>query len=292
MQLKDFCYTGERPDLKSIPESAYGLGYTKEDREEYVLKTQENIEKIAILQDRLYAEKKEGVIFALQAMDAAGKDGTIKHVMSGVNPQGVNVISFKQPNAAELSHDYLWRVNNALPERGKIAIFNRSHYEDVLVTRIHGMENGYNMAERCLSGGSEKFYHKRYEQIRNYEEYLYDNSYRIVKIFLNVSRDEQKKRFLDRINDESKNWKFSAGDLDERKLWKEYHELYEEVIEKTGTKHSPWYIVPADQKWFARYVVSEIIYNTLNECNPKYPDMPKEEKKLLSECERKLMDEK
>lgn len=291
MDLKDFCYKGERPDLKKIPESAHDLGIDKEEKQHYVEKTEQNILKIAQLQDKLYAEGKEGVIIALQAMDAAGKDGTIKHVMSGVNPQGVHVISFKQPTSKELEHDYLWRVNQALPRRGEIAIFNRSHYEDVLVTQIHGMEYGYNMAERCLKDGSKKFYERRYKQIRNYEEYLYENSYRMVKIFLNVSKGEQKKRFLDRINDESKNWKFSAGDLDERKLWDEYHELYEEIIEKTGTKNSPWYIVPADQKWYARYVVSEIVIKVLEDCEPDYPELPEEEKVKLSECRRLLEEE-
>ena len=290
MDLKNFCYKGEKPNLKKIPESAYALGIDKEEKQSYVEKTEQNILKIAELQDKLYAEGKEGVIIVLQAMDAAGKDGTIKHVMSGVNPQGVHVISFKQPTSKELEHDYLWRVNQALPRRGEIAIFNRSHYEDVLVTQIHGMEKNYNMAERCLKEGSKKFYEKRYQQICNYEDYLYENSYRMVKIFLNVSKEEQKKRFLDRINDESKNWKFSAGDLDERKLWDKYHELYEEIIEKTGTKNSPWYIVPADQKWYARYVVSEVVIKVLEDCNPKYPKLPEEERDKLSEC-RKLLEE-
>lgn len=292
MDLKDFCYKGERPDLKKIPESAYDLGISKEEKQHYVEKTEKNILEIAKLQDMLYAEGREGVIIALQAMDAAGKDGTIKHVMSGVNPQGVHVISFKQPTSKELEHDYLWRVNQALPRRGEIAIFNRSHYEDVLVTQVHGLETGYNMAKRCLEDGAGKFYEKRYKQICNYEEYLYENSYRMVKIFLNVSKEEQKKRFLDRINDESKNWKFSAGDLDERKLWGKYHKLYEEIIEKTGTKNSPWYIVPADQKWYARYVVSEIVIKVLKDCNPQYPKLPEDEKKLLSECKKMLEEEK
>ena len=291
MDLKEFCYRGERPDLKKIPESAYKFGVVKEDKSTYVEKTEQNVIKIAKLQDKLFAEGREGVIVALQAMDAAGKDGTIKHVMSGVNPQGVHVVSFKQPTSKELSHDYLWRVNQALPERGKIAIFNRSHYEDVLVTQIHEMEKGYKMAERCFQDGSKKFYENRYKQIRNYEDYLYENSYRMVKIFLNVSKEEQKKRFLERINDEGKNWKFSKSDLEERKLWDEYHELYEEIIERTGTKHNPWFIVPADQKWYARYVVSEIIVKTLEDCEPEYPDIPEVEKMRLAECKKALEEE-
>lgn len=290
-ELNRFCYTGQRPDLKKIPESAYDLGVGKEKKLHYIEKTEMNILKIAALQDRLYADGKEGIIIALQAMDAAGKDGVIKHVMSGVNPQGVRVVSFKQPTREELSHDYLWRVNQALPERGKMAIFNRSHYEDVLVTRIHGMERHYQIAERCLKDGSRSFYEKRYRQICDYEKYLYENSYRIVKIFLNVSKAEQKKRFLERIDNEEKNWKFSTGDLDERALWDEYHALYEEIIECTATEHSPWYIVPADQKWYARYIVSEIIVKVLRDCDPVYPSVTSEEKKALAVCRKRLEEE-
>lgn len=290
-ELKNFCYAGDRPDLKRIPQSAYGLGIEKNQKLQYIEKTEMNILKIAALQDKLYAEGKEGVIIALQAMDAAGKDGVVKHVLSGVNPQGVHVVSFKQPTKEELAHDYLWRVNQALPERGKMAIFNRSHYEDVLVTRIHTMEQGYRMAQRCFADGSKKFYEQRYGQICNYEEYLYENSYRMVKIFLNVSKVEQKKRFLERIEHEEKNWKFSAGDLVERTLWNEYHQLYEEIIERTGTKHSPWYIVPADQKWYARYIVSEIIVKVLHDCKPEYPMASAPEKETLAECRRKLEEE-
>lgn len=290
-ELNRFCYTGQRPDLKKISESAYDFGIGREKKLHYIEKTEMNILKIAALQDKLYADGKEGVIIALQAMDAAGKDGVIKHVMSGVNPQGVRVVSFKQPTREELSHDYLWRVNQALPERGKMAIFNRSHYEDVLVTRIHGMEQRYQMAERCLKDGAKAFYDKRYRQICHYEEYLYENSYRIVKIFLNVSKAEQKKRFLERIDNEEKNWKFSTGDLDERALWDEYHTQYEEIIEQTATEHSPWYIVPADQKWYARYIVSEIIVKVLRDCDPEYPSVTPEEKKALAVCRRRLEEE-
>ncbi len=291
MKLKEFLYVGDRPELKKISQNAYGFGVKKEDKAEYVEKTKENVKKIAELQDKLYAEGKEGVIFALQAMDAAGKDGTIKHVFSGVNPQGVNVVSFKQPSSEELAHDYLWRVHKELPERGKIGVFNRSHYEDVLVTRIYEMEKNYQMSSRCIKNNAKEFYEKRYEQLRNYEEYLYENSYRMVKIFLNVSKEEQKERFMERINEEEKNWKFSAGDLDDRDKWDEYHELYEEIIENTGTKHSPWYIVPADQKWFARYVVSEIVVKTLEECESEYPTVSDAQKDVLAECKKRLESE-
>lgn len=292
MNLKQFLYAGQRPDLEELPENAYEFGIKKEEKQHYIDKTKENVETIALLQDKLYAESKEGVIVVLQAMDAAGKDGTIKHVFSGVNPQGVNVVSFKQPTSEELAHDYLWRVNKALPERGKIAVFNRSHYEDVLVTRIYGMEKNYHIAERCLKGGSRRFYENRYKQICNYEEYLYENSYRMVKIFLNVSKEEQKKRFLERIDTEEKNWKFSTGDLDDREKWDQYHKLYEEIIENTGTKHSPWYVVPADQKWFARYVVSEIVIRVLEDCKSEYPEISPAQQDVLADCRERLMTEK
>lgn len=288
MNLKDFCFNGKKPDLKKIPENAYGFGVKKEDKEKYIEKTAKNIEQIAAYQEKLYADGKEGVILVLQAMDAAGKDSTIKHVMSGVNPQGVSVVSFKQPTSTELAHDYLWRVNQALPERGKIVIFNRSHYEDVLVTQVHDMQTGYKMADRCKKGSAKKFYEKRYEQIANYEECLYENSYRIVKIFLNVSKEEQKKRFLERINDETKNWKFSSSDLTEREFWDDYHRVYEDVIAATGTKNCPWYVVPADQKWYTRYIVSEILLKTLKDCDPQYPVMPENEKQKLAECKARL----
>lgn len=288
MDLKDFRYVGEKPNLKKIPQNAYGFGVEKEDKEKYVTKLNENIQEIALLQDKLYAEGKEGVVFVLQAMDAAGKDGTVKHVFSGVNPQGVRVISFKQPSKEELSHDFLWRVNNVLPERGMIAVFNRSHYEDVLVTQVHHMEDGYAMPKRCTECGHEEFYKKRNRQIKDYEKYLYENGYRMVKVFLNVSLEEQKSRFLKRIEDPTRHWKFAAGDLEERQYFAEYHRIYEEVIEKTGTEECPWYIIPADQKWFARYLFSEIVKKTLESCKPKYPTVSEAMVKEMTDCKEKL----
>lgn len=288
MDLKNFRYTGEKPDLEKIPQNAYGFGVEKEEKEKYVKKLGENITAIAALQDKLYADAKEGVIFVLQAMDAAGKDGTVKHVFSGVNPQGVHVVSFKQPSKEELAHDFLWRVNNALPERGMIAVLNRSHYEDVLVTQVHHMEDGYAMPDRCTACGHDDFYKKRYRQIRDYEQYLYENGYRMVKVFLNVSLEEQKNRFLKRIEDPARNWKFATGDLQEREYWDRYHKIYEEVIEKTGTKECPWYIIPADQKWFARYLFSEIVKKTLEDCDPKYPVVSESMVKEMMACKVKL----
>ena len=289
MGLKKYCIDGENKlKLDKIPTDSKS---DKVEKEEIVKKTAKNQEKISELQERLYAEGREGLIIILQAIDAAGKDSTIKHVMSGINPQGVDVISFKAPNSEELAHDFLWRVNKHLPVRGKIGIFNRSHYEDVLVVQVHKMNRTYHMAKRIIEQDDEVFFEKRYAHIRNYEEYLHDNSYRIVKIFLNVSKEEQKIRFLERIDTPEKNWKFDSGDLKERALWDEYHEVFEDVINNTATKDCPWYVLPADQKWYTRYLVSEILLKTLKEINPQFPEMPKEERERLDECRRILVEE-
>lgn len=243
----------------------------------------ENIERIALLQEKLYAEGKEGLIIVLQAMDAAGKDGAIKHVMSGINPQGIDVVSFKQPNSEELTHDFLWRINKRLPERGKIGLFNRSYYEDVLVVRVHELNKTYKMADRIIKQDTKDFFKKRYSHIRNYEEYLYDQSYRIVKIFLNVSKSEQKKRFLERLENPDKNWKFSSSDLSERKLWDKYQKVYEQAINETASKECPWYVLPADDKWYTRYLVSSIVLKALEDIDPKFPELPDDEKAKLNE---------
>lgn len=260
-------------------------------KDKIIAKTLENQAKIAMYQDKLYADAREGLIIILQAIDAAGKDGTVKHVMSGINPQGVDVVSFKAPNSEELSHDFLWRVNKCLPVRGKIGLFNRSYYEDVLVVQVHDMNKGYHMAKRVIGQKKKEFFKKRYAHIRHYEEYLYDNSYRIVKIFLNVSKEEQKKRFLERIDNPDKNWKFSSSDLKERALWDEYQKVFEDVINETATVECPWYVLPADDKWYTRYLVSEIILKAMKDIDPKYPEMAEEEKARLAECREKLMSE-
>ena len=264
-------------------------GVKKEDIKQKQL---ENIEKIALLQEKLYAEGREGLIIVLQAMDAAGKDGAVKHVMSGINPQGIDVVSFKQPNSEELAHDFLWRINRKLPERGKIGLFNRSYYEDVLVVRVHELNKGYKMAERITGQDSKEFFRKRYKHIKNYEEYLYDQSYRIVKIFLNVSKKEQKKRFLERLENPDKNWKFSSSDLSERKLWNEYQKAYELAINETASKECPWYVLPADDKWYTRYLVSGIVLKALEDIDPKFPELPDSEKAKLKEYHESLSNEK
>lgn len=260
----------------------------KADKAQIQARTEANLETMASLQDALYADGREGVIFVLQALDAAGKDSTIKHVMGGMNPQGVLVHSFKQPTSEELQHDFLWRVNKALPPRGSVAIFNRSYYEDVLVVQLHDMQKGYQMARRVLDEDKKKFFRKRYRQIRDYEEYLYDNSYRVVKIFLHLSKEEQKKRFLERLEKPAKNWKFSAADLRERALFDDYQKLYEDVINETASEYSPWYVLPADQKWYTRYLVSEIVVDTLKKCHPAYPRLSEDARSALAEYKAQL----
>ena len=225
------------------------------------------------LQERLYAEKKYGLIFVLQAMDAAGKDGTINHVFSQLNPSGLKVASFKTPNSEELSHDYLWRINRELPARGEICVFNRSQYEDVMVTRVHELLKNGSMPQELVG---ENIWDERYEQIMNWEKYLYQNGFPMIKIFLHVSQKEQQQRLIDRIINKQKNWKFAVSDITERKYWDEYQKFYGEMISKTSTDYAPWYIVPADNKWFTRYVVAHIVIRELQKLKPKFPELSPE----------------
>lgn len=285
--LKKYRYDGSKTvDLNSLPTNSKKEGVVKED---IIQKTAKNQLEIQQLQDKLYADQKEGLIIVIQARDAAGKDATIKHVLSGINPQGIDVHSFKQPSHEELAHDFLWRFNRALPLRGKMAIFNRSYYEDVLVVKVHELYKNYKMPKRNLD--SPDFFTKRYNHIKNYEEYLYDNGYRILKIYLNVSPKKQKERFLERIEEPEKNWKFSAADLAERALWPEYTKAYEDAINNTATKHNPWYIIPADQKWFSRYLVSEAILHVMKKIDPQYPVLDPEQKNKLEEYKKALMED-
>lgn len=247
-----------------------------------------NIEKMQVLQDKLYAQNEYAILLIIQAMDAAGKDGLIKHVMSGVNPQGCQVVSFKQPSPEELDHDYLWRCVKNLPERGRIGIFNRSYYEDVLIVRVHNLVHGSQVPKRLID---KNLWTDRYGQIRNFEEYLVENGIIPIKIFLHVSKDEQKQRFLDRIDDPSKNWKFSAGDVTERGLWDDYMAVYEDAIKHTSTKNAPWHVIPADRKWYARLLVSEIIVKTLEDLKLAYPVLAPEEMAKLDESKQLLLNE-
>lgn len=256
---------------------------------EMVLENSElNLRKLEVMQDRFYAQGTEAILIILQAMDAGGKDGAIKHVMSGVNPQGVEVTNFKVPSSNELAHDYLWRCMRRLPERGKIGIFNRSYYEDVLVAKVHELYKNQNLPKRCKTP---KIFDERYEQIVNFEKYLWQNGIRVLKFFFNISKEEQKKRFMKRIEDKNKNWKLSESDVKERKYWDEYMKAYESAINKTSTPYAPWYVIPADKKWFARFFLSEILVNTLNDIDPKYPTVEKEKEKLIELCKNYLENE-
>ncbi|MBE0538334.1 MAG: polyphosphate kinase 2 family protein [Ignavibacterium sp.] len=246
-------------------------GFKSKDEAKELL--EQNIEKMIELQDKLYAQDKYSLLLIFQAMDAAGKDSTIKHVMSGLNPQGTQVYSFKQPSKEELDHGYLWRIQKVVPERGRIGIFNRSHYEEVLVVKVHDLLKYQPIPQDLID---KNIWQKRYEQISNFENYLYENGTIILKFFLHVSKDEQKERFLARIEDQSKNWKFSAADVEERKYWDDYQKAYEEAISATSRKNAPWYIIPADKKWFARLLVSEVIVETLKKLKLEYPKLSKE----------------
>lgn len=261
----------------------------KSERAKYEELCTKNTMRMAELQDKLYAESREGVLILFQAMDASGKDSAIKHVMSGINPQGCLVHSFKKPSQEELGHSFLWRAFQHMPPRGYIGVFNRSYYEDVLVVRVHEMQKGYAMPSRCVDMGTEEFFQKRYRQILGFEEHLWEEGYRIIKLFLNESKDEQAKRFLSRIDDESKNWKFSEADMRERALWDEYQKAYELAIQNTASKHAPWYVIPADQKWYARYLISEAIVGVLEDIDPHYPEMPDDQKARLATCRDQLV---
>ena len=254
----------------------------KADKKQTVKKLMpENIIRMARLQEKLYAQNRHSLLIVLQAMDAAGKDGVIRHVMTGLNPQGTHVVSFKAPSGEEQDHDYLWRVNKELPRRGEIGIFNRSHYEEVLVARVHDLVAQSQLPRELVTG---EIWAQRYRQIRHFEQYLWENGTVVVKIFLHISKDEQRERLLDRIREPDKNWKFNAGDIEERRYWDEYMKAYEQMLENTSTPYAPWYVVPADSKWFARYLVSEIVLDALKRIDPQVPELSKPEIQILEEC--------
>ena len=247
--------------------------------------------KLRELQEKLYADGSKSLLIVIQAMDAAGKDSLIEHVFGGVNPQGCEVTSFKAPSSKEYSHDFLWRHYIALPEKGKIGIFNRSHYESVLVCKVHPEYNLSEKVWKSISDFDDKFWGNRYESIRNFEKHLAENGTTIVKIFLNVSKKEQKKRFLDRIDEQDKNWKFSLGDLPERALWDKYMKAYEEAINETSKNHAPWFVIPADDKWFARVAAIQIIIDALERMDLKYPVLSEKDQAALQEAKAKLESE-
>jgi PPK2 family polyphosphate:nucleotide phosphotransferase len=265
--------------------------YTGEfkDKVEAQAKLQTDVERLGAYQNVLYAQNTYALLLIFQAMDAAGKDSTIKHVMSGVNPQGCQVFSFKAPSSEELDHDYLWRSFKALPERGRIGIFNRSYYEEVLAVRVHPEILATQQLPHVPKG--DRIWHQRFEEINNFEKYLVNNGVIVLKFFLNVSKEEQKKRFLERINLPEKNWKFSVADLEVRKFWDDYMNAYADVFNHTSTDHAPWHVIPADRKWFTRLAVADIVCTKLKELNLQYPQMNPEHLQELSRAKALLESE-
>lgn len=248
------------------------------------------VDALAAMQDILYAQDKWSLLIIFQAMDAAGKDGAIKHVMSGVNPQGCQVSSFKAPSSEDLDHDYLWRCQKHLPERGRIGIFNRSYYEEVLVVRVHEqILLNQKLPKKLIT---EDIWEKRFKDIRNFEKYLNRNGTIVIKFFLNVSKDEQKERFIERVDDPDKNWKFSAADAKERGFWNDYMHAYEELIKNTSTEKSPWYVIPADNKSYARIAIASAIITALDEMELEYPTVSPEKIAELNAVKKALLEEK
>jgi len=282
VRLKDY-HTGwdQTDEMKS-----FGKKATKERANEIL---QKSTEELAECQELLYADDRYSLLIVFQAMDGAGKDGTIKHVMSGVNPQGCQVFSFKKPSAEELDHNFLWRYMKSLPERGRIGIFNRSYYEDVLVVRVHEEV----LEQQKLPDGKrgKAFWEARYDDINAFEHHLVRNGTIVLKFFLHVSKKEQKRRFMDRLERPEKNWKFSLADLNERAYWDDYVDAYEKAISETSTKWAPWHIVPADDKWAMRAIVADIVTSSLRDLNLKFPEMNDEQRELLAKAKKSLEEE-
>jgi PPK2 family polyphosphate:nucleotide phosphotransferase len=280
-----------KPGSKISLDRDYDPAYKAEylNKQDAAVKLQEDIERLAKYQDILYAQNTYALLLIFQAMDAAGKDGTIKHVMSGINPQGCQVFSFKAPSEEELDHDYLWRAAKALPERGRIGIFNRSYYEEVLVVRVH--PEILQRQQLPPQAKANNIWRDRFEQINCFEKYLTANGIVILKFFLHVSKQEQKLRFLERIDRPEKNWKFSANDVKERAFWDDYIKAYQDVFNHTSTEYAPWYIIPADRKWFTRLAVANIIVNKLKELNLQYPILGEEHQQELMKAKEMLESE-
>ncbi|MGI8504001.1 MAG: polyphosphate kinase 2 family protein [Hassallia sp.] len=279
------------PKAKISLQTDYDPAYKDDyqDKAEAEIKLQADVERLAKYQNILYAQNTYALLIIFQAMDAAGKDSTIKHVMSGVNPQGCQVFSFKQPSTEELDHDYLWRSIKALPERGRVGIFNRSYYEETLVVRVHPELLKKQQLPHIPEDNG--IWRQRFEEINNFEKYFVPNGVIILKFFLNVSKLEQKKRFLARIETPEKNWKFSASDVIERAFWDDYMEAYEDIFNHTSSESAPWYIIPADRKWFTRLVVADIICSKLKELNLRYPTVSEEHQRQLLKAKQLLENE-
>ena len=288
LEPHDFRAPPGRPvDLQEWPTLAKPV---YESKKEYKALLAKQVEDLSSLQRLHYASDRYAVLVIFQAMDAAGKDGAIRHVMSGVNPQGCEVFSFKQPSATELQHDFLWRTTCALPERGRIGIFNRSYYEEVLIARVHPkILRTQGLPGKLLAG--DDLWRGRYESIVNIENHLHRSGTRIIKFFLHLSKEEQRKRFLERIDEPEKNWKFSLADVEERKFWKQYRKAYEECLGATSTKHAPWYVVPADDKENARLIVSEILLDTFHKLKMSYPKSTAARRRELQLIREKLVAE-
>ena len=286
--VEPYCITkGEEFRLKDHdPADTNGL---KDKRQAEGL-LEDGIQLLSHMQEKLYAQDRWALLLIFQAMDAAGKDGAIKHVMSGVNPQGCQVFSFKSPSNEELNHDYLWRTHKCAPERGKIGIFNRSYYEEVLVVRVHpAFLKAQKLPQRLIT---KHIWDERYEDINAFERYLTRNGVAIRKFFLHLSKQEQKRRFLERLEDSKKNWKFSMADVQERSFWKDYQEAYEEMMQHTATKHAPWYVIPADNKWFTRLAVAAAIIGALSRLDLSFPDVEKAKKKELQAVRDSMLAQK
>lgn len=290
METKQYRYTKDDFQIAKAPtfvkDSSADLKAIKK-------QIKKNVKRIKEAQKKMYARRHYSVLVVFQALDAAGKDSMISHIFAGVNPVGFKVANFKQPTAQELRHDYLWRVNKELPMRGDIGVFNRSYYEDVLVSRVHPQIILHsNLPEiHSLNDVNDHFFEKRYQDIREYEKYLTRNGYVVVKFFLHVSKDEQKKRFLARIDTPEKNWKFSAADIRERQYWDKYQHAYEKAINATATKENPWYVIPADDKWYSRLIVSDILTKRIEKLPLAYPTMTPEQEGELAKARQLLIDE-
>jgi PPK2 family polyphosphate:nucleotide phosphotransferase len=285
MDIEDFrVREGEDVDLKKRPTQVKPVYKSDAD---YEMMLADHVARLGELQGKLYADDRYAVLFIFQAMDAAGKDGVIKHVMSGINPQGVQVFSFKHPSPMELDHDFLWRTTRDLPERGRIGIFNRSYYEEVLIVRVHPeILQSQKLPPEARDGTT--VWEERYKSIRHQERHLFSNGTRVVKFFLHLSKDEQRKRFLARIDEPEKNWKFCEGDLKERKLWKDYMSAYEKCLSATSTDRAPWYVVPADDKKNARLIVSKVVMRTLEDLKLAYPETTAERRAELAGFRKQL----
>ncbi len=277
---------GSKVRLKSIDTDSTGSYESKEMAKKHL---QKGVEELRRMQEMLYAQDQQALLLVFQAMDGAGKDSTIEHVMSGVNPQGCQVFSFKSPSSEEIDHDFLWRTAKCLPERGRIGIFNRSYYEETLVVRVHPEYLEKQRLPRELA--TDRIWDHRFEDIRNWEKYLTRNGTVIRKFYLHVSKDEQKRRFLARLEEPEKNWKFQAGDVKERALWDDYQRAYEDMLGATSTAYAPWHVIPADHKWFARLAVADIVIDTLRSMKLHYPKLSKETRAGLEAAKQSLESE-